>query len=148
MKHAADVEGCKINAGLKRLSRYCESPDYVAGISSLSSFRWFGCFKCGLVVLVNWQPTTSLCGDSWSLHKVIPHTVVQTTEGSEKCFCLGHSLFSDWALITSYLVSPAPNVFIIKPQYCTNLEINWIMTKLCPKQIDLLKSRHVDFKFH
>lgn len=54
MKHAADVEGCKINAGLKRLSRYCESPDYVAGISSPSSFLWFGCFKCGLVVPVNW----------------------------------------------------------------------------------------------
>lgn len=51
MKHAVDVEGCKINTGLKKLLRYNESPDYVAEISSLSSI--LGCFTCGLVVEVN-----------------------------------------------------------------------------------------------
>lgn len=51
MKHAVDVEGCKINTSLKKLLRYNESPDYVAEISSLSSI--LGCFTCGLVVEVN-----------------------------------------------------------------------------------------------
>lgn len=143
MKYAADVEGCKINAGLKRLSRYCESPDYVAGIQSLSSFLWFGCFKCGLVVLLNWQPTAGLCCDSWLLHKVIPCIVARATQSSENCFRLGHLLLLHWPLITIYLVrrSPASSQFTTQ---VIELYKPWTTNKWHSKQIDLLKPQHVN----
>jgi len=80
MRHAADVEGCaEINAGLKRLLRCCESPDYVAvaGIPSPSSFLLFGFLQCGLVVLVNGSlPQVSAVFPGFP---VTPCSEVQTT---------------------------------------------------------------------